>query len=117
MKTKRTTQKQVKEYAAFKKTVGEFLLSIGATYNEIKWYPYELQTPVGILSICPENNWLACRFADVEKAKTIKDSSFKASLNPYSGKWNFMVTCGNKLDGAMALTYFKLDLKRCLGIS
>ena len=120
MTVRKPSKKQLKEYADFKKAVGEFILSIGGTFDPAKWYPYEIQTSVGVLSVSPADNWIACRFTDVERAKAAKinEQSYFASLNPFSGKWNFLVVNGdtNKFDGQTALSYFKSDVARCFGL-
>jgi hypothetical protein len=119
MTIRKPSKKQLKEYADFKKTVGEFILSIGGTFDAARWYPYELQTSAGVLSISPSDNWIACRFADVARAKAAKiaEQSFFASLNPFSGKWNFLAVNGDtmRFDGQVAFDYFKSDMARCFG--
>lgn len=47
---------------------------------------YDIETNLGILVVTPHDNWIACHFKDVEKAKQhISDDR----LNKFSGKWNW----------------------------
>jgi hypothetical protein len=46
------------------------------------------ETTVGPLHITPLGNWIACRFEDVEQAKSSKNM-WQVMLNPSSGKWNW----------------------------
>jgi len=45
-----------------------------------------IDTVAGPMSVHAYENWVACRFHDVERAKKV---SPPGSLNPYSGKWNW----------------------------
>lgn len=58
------------------------------------WRPtFTAQTICGPLTITPLDNFIACRFEDVEKAKAhfgVRDYDVGAKrLNPFSGKWNW----------------------------
>ena len=51
---------------------------------------FELETQAGTLTISPHGNWLACRFADPDRAAAfLRTWGHSGNLNPYSGKWNF----------------------------
>jgi hypothetical protein len=50
------------------------------------FYPYTIETVAGMMGCTPYDNWLACRFYSVEKAKPLVKAG---SLNPFSGKWNW----------------------------
>jgi len=50
-------------------------------------YELSLQTKAGELRISPMGDWIACRFTDVDLAKTTLGDD--PSLNRHSGKWNF----------------------------
>lgn len=45
-----------------------------------------LHTRAGALWCKPYDNWLACRFGDVERARATVGHGY---LNPFSGKWNW----------------------------
>ncbi len=49
-------------------------------------YGWQLDTIAGLLDIRPYDDWIACRFDDVERAKAQVSSG---CLNRYSGKWNW----------------------------
>lgn len=46
-------------------------------------YPYVLGTTLGLLWVSPQDDWVACRFEEPEKAREVYN------CNPYSGKHNF----------------------------
>lgn len=49
-------------------------------------FKYHIETCIGTLVVTPYDNWIACHFKDVEKAKQhISDDR----LNKFSGKWNW----------------------------
>jgi len=52
---------------------------------------YEIHTLGGRLRILLMDDWLACRFDDVEKAAKLFGITTiqQGRLNPYSGKWNW----------------------------
>ncbi len=54
-----------------------------------------LQTLAGPMKVIPFEDWLACRFIDVERAKKL---SPPGSLNPFSGKWNWHYTKPTEAD-------------------
>jgi hypothetical protein len=49
-------------------------------------YGWQIETCAGLLEICPFEDWIACRFDDVDLAKSTVSSGY---LNRYSGKWNW----------------------------
>ena len=49
-------------------------------------YGLQYDTAAGLLEIHPYDDWIACRFDDVERAKAQVSSGY---LNRYSGKWNW----------------------------
>ena len=61
------------------------LQSLGATQGNA-CYPWQLHTVAGVLRLRVMEDWLACRFDDVERAKSVVGPG---RLNPYSGKWNW----------------------------
>jgi hypothetical protein len=77
---------------ALKKLVAEHLIRLGAKPGgEVPFgilglpYDFVLETKCGLLGVSPYDNWVACRFRDVERAKAGTVSGY---FNPYSGKWN-----------------------------
>jgi hypothetical protein len=52
--------------------------SSGQPFHECR-----LDTTLGSLSVCWADTWLACRFAEPERARQ------SVACNPHSGKWNF----------------------------
>jgi hypothetical protein len=56
----------------------------GLQHTPEAMYPYHLQTAFGELLISPCDGAIRTRFEDVPAA-----APCGASLNPYSGKWNF----------------------------
>ena len=47
---------------------------------------YMVNTRAGALRVHVYDDWIACRFEDVAKAREVVRSG---KLNPYSGKWNW----------------------------
>jgi len=78
-----------KQSAAFCKDALKILEPLGARQQEDAYdVPHFLiETKAGQLSVRIYNDWLACRFDDVARAKNTVPSG---SLNPFSGKWNWM---------------------------
>lgn len=68
----------------FAAAVAEELQRLGARQGGR--YGWQLDTRGGLLEIHPYEDWIACRFDDVELAKTTVSSGY---LNRYSGKWNW----------------------------
>ena len=66
------------------------LQELGATGTDDFSYPWSLVTRAGELRLAVHEDWLACRFSDVGRAKAALDSD--ARLNPFSGKWNWHFT-------------------------
>jgi hypothetical protein len=72
----------------FNKYIEDQLLRLGATcppVNGYAMYPFKMNTIAGELGISPNDNWVACRFDEVEKA----NEKVSGKLNRFSGKWNF----------------------------
>ena len=65
------------------------LNSIGAKDNG--YGGFTVQTKLGPMNLIPFDDWVACRFDDVEKAKAHFGISNigQGRLNPFSGKWNW----------------------------
>lgn len=77
----------------FTQACTDMLLALGAKPGEHD--PWQLHTLAGVLRLQPYDNWLACRFDDVEAAK---QHAYFGHLNPYSGKWNWHFTEPNAED-------------------
>jgi hypothetical protein len=68
----------------FRQAIVKQLQVIGA--REAGPYGWQIDTLGGLLDIKPYDDWVACRFDDVERATA--NVRF-GSLNHYSGKWNW----------------------------
>lgn len=79
------TKRQRQAGERFKQSVADYLASKGATTS--RFYAFEIETKAGTLFVSPYEDWIACRFENVEEAKRLLGHSTR--LNPYSGKWNF----------------------------
>jgi hypothetical protein len=91
MKTKK------KVYDTFKRLIREHVESLGGKpRDELRFgifgfsYDLVLDTKCGPLGITPYEEWVACRFYDVERAKAHPISGY---FNQYSGKWNHHYFC------------------------
>lgn len=70
----------------FKNAAEAMLRDLGAVDGD-RWYILRLETIAGPLDLCPRDNWLACRFVDVDQARQVLGRDLR--LNGFSGKWNF----------------------------
>ena len=73
----------------FEAACTRMLMMAGAKENGTSFAKLGLETIAGPMDCSPYEDWLACRFVDVEKAKQVIGAS---SLNPFSGKWNWHYT-------------------------
>lgn len=95
-----------KEAAAYKKAAKVVLNRLGfSPATPIRPNPegnaytprdYELQTLAGLLYCSIDDDWMACRFAEPERANQSLCMSnlgvdLTTNLNPFSGKWNWDV--------------------------
>ena len=69
----------------FKSEVETMLRELGAVDGD-RWYILRLETAAGPLDLCPQDNWLACRFVDVDRARQVLGKNPR--LNTFSGKLN-----------------------------
>jgi hypothetical protein len=74
-----------KQAAAFSKDARAFLDSLARVAQEDP-PKYDVATMAGRLHITIYDDWLACRFDDVQSAVVQVRNGV---LNPYSGKWNW----------------------------
>jgi hypothetical protein len=58
-------------------------------------YGWQLDTCVGLLELSPYEDWVACRFVDVERVNVV---IHHGQLNPFSGKWNWHFDNPNAAD-------------------
>jgi hypothetical protein len=90
MRKRRITKKVLESQERHKARVEAFLESLGAVrgegYDLDRW---RLQTPLGEMMIHPYENWIACRFEDVEAAFAWASKNTLHLPNRYSGKWNW----------------------------
>jgi len=91
----------------FKTDTETYLTSIGARPSN--FYAYVLDTIIGELWITVYDDWIACRWDNVDKARAAG-----LGCNPYSGKWNFHFSSGTAGAAASTLTYFQEELSRFL---
>jgi hypothetical protein len=85
---RRIGKQEEKNRAWFKAEVTKRLEMLGAVkQGEDKCYPYVLSTCIGPLKLAPEDDWVACVWMDLERAKAaIRDTR----LNRCCGKWNHL---------------------------
>lgn len=85
----RLTRKQI---AMFQREAEATFDRLGFIKVDKDAYRYELETAAGLLRADIMEDWIACRFEDVQKAKETLHStlfSFDHRLNQFSGKWNW----------------------------
>jgi hypothetical protein len=100
MQTK-ITKRAARWQAQFAKTMTAYLAGVGAKPNSYNPPEHTLLTRAGTLTVTVYENWLACRFLDIQHAKRYLGDRTKdrdSRLNPHSGKWNFHFTTGTDLD-------------------
>lgn len=88
---KRKTKKQERLEKAFDEAMEEVLRSRGAVENTgwlSNMYPLRLPTEAGDLLAVTNGTWVAMRFEDVERAKTVLPHGYGDRLNRYTGKYN-----------------------------
>lgn len=89
----------------FTREVTQVIQALGA--KEGGSYGWQIDTPAGLLQISPYEDWVACRFEDVEQAKAMV---YYGQLNPYSGKWNWHFA----RPGPKEVEYFKQQIENLL---
>jgi hypothetical protein len=72
-------------------------------------YDWRIDTVAGPLDISPYENWVACRFDDVDRAIGKVGCG---GINPNSGKWNFHFTKPVQKD----VDFFLAELERLLPV-
>lgn len=84
-------KRRAAEHKALVALVRDFLALHGATPDELDpGTAWSVQTALGALRVHVIDDWIACRWDDVEAAKRVfPHASHLSRLNPYSGKWNF----------------------------
>jgi len=111
----------MRTFEKFNAAVESFVLSAGGKKTREKPVSpglekigpeFALQTVAGELRVTPEGNWIACRFQDVEAAKTVLPywPKEQAQLNGFSGKWNFVHARDGRFDPERNLAEFKTEL-------
>ena len=86
MTYKLPTKKQAER---FHKQASERLLRLGFKPTPDGDREFSLDTPLGPLGATPYDDWIACQFKDVAKAKQHLPHGYADRLNPHSGKWNW----------------------------
>ena len=82
----RKPSKQIREWqAAFRSAIRGYLDTVGVREMPGGSYPLVVDTVVGELQIAIYENWVVCRFADMERTKP----ALGRRINPFTGKWNF----------------------------
>jgi len=89
----------------FAQEVTKAIQALGA--KETGAYGWQLDTRAGLLELHPYEDWVACRFDDVERAKA---TVYFGALNPYSGKWNWHFVKPDAVD----VEYFVSQVSRLL---
>lgn len=99
-----------KQAAVFKKGVLAVFKRLGVKHlDDNGMYPYAVETVAGTLCLNIHDNWIACRFGDVARAKQHFRSGYYPRLNPHSGKWNW--------NGVDCLGQFENETRMLLGQS
>jgi hypothetical protein len=96
--TKRDIEKaREAESAKLGAAVSAFVLEKGG-WVEMKWSTghdsYVLPTSLGPMYVHVIDDWIACRFEDVTRARAVLPHGWTSRLNPHSGKWNW--GCGER---------------------
>jgi hypothetical protein len=113
MKPKKPSKANI---ARLQQLVVDFVLAHGG-----RWYKLDdevlglvLPTAVGELYVRPVDDWIACRWADVDRACEHFNVHFIGihRLNPYSGKWNF--GCGGRLPPEDVFEAWRLEVEPLL---
>lgn len=99
MKTQRKTKQVIRLEREFDQALRERLAArFGATRNDgflRNMYELKLETKAGTLLVQPNGDWVAMRFLDVDRAKTLLPHRLmEGPLNPYSGKYNSLFLDG-----------------------
>lgn len=128
--TKRTRAKLVRaESAKLAGFIEEYILALGGTKlpdwtyrsddgeDMVSPQGFNVVTKAGKLWLRPDHdgeNMLSiyCRFDDVDLAKSILGDGMHNRLNPYSGKWNFHMSCEDVPNAFYAFNYFKGEFAR-----
>ena len=74
----------------FQQRVIEHLKTVGARKHD-GLYDYELDTDIGTLLVSVYEDWIACRWVDLDRALKVKDT-LGTNFNPHNGKWYFVFT-------------------------
>jgi len=107
---KRTATKRKVDGERFQKAVTDYLTSKGATPSE--FYDLQIETKAGPLRVTAYEDWIATRFDDPARAKSVLGEAVKW-LNPHSGKWNFHFH-DDDFASDFPLTYFTQQLEPIL---
>ncbi len=99
--------KRKRKPTTFKADTEAYLASIGAKPSD--FYAYALDTIIGVLWITPYDDWIACRWDNIDKARAAG-----LGCNPYSGKWNHHCIDDTADAAAATLTGFRSLLSRFL---
>jgi hypothetical protein len=127
MKTRRVTKAEIAEAQQFNAEVEALVLSVGGIRSheppgtpglEKTGPEFVIQTVLGALSVVPHGDYITCRFEDVDQAKRTlpyyPSVAGHPRLNGYTGKWNFVDTCGGQFDPASSLVSFRRELSPLL---
>lgn len=97
----------------FKAAVTQYIVAKGARPG--RSYQYELDTPAGILHFVIYDDWIACRFDDLEQGCRF-GRFIGRPCNPHNGKWNFCFYDGTieSLDSEDMLRFFGFYLDALL---
>lgn len=78
-----------KQAERFQKDATDRLIRLG--FKKVEGGPYDfcLDTPLGQLWASPYDDWIACRFDNLELAKQHLPHGYDDRLNKFSGKWNW----------------------------
>lgn len=115
---------RVTEQRKFPSLIRDFVLAHGGRIVEkntvfadngerIRSWDLDIPTQAGILQVRPMEDWVACRFEDVERARSVLPEDERLNrLNQHSGKWNHHFYDHDEADTAAA--HFGGALRRIL---
>ena len=100
------TIKQKKWIENFKEGIQGVLREYISHADESSFYQYVVMTGAGALNLTIYDNWIACRFVDLDAAKHVLGDR----INQYSGKWNHHYSFNN--DVVSCIDNFRYEMNK-----
>lgn len=101
------------EGAKLRVMMESYAQSHGATAGRLREFAFS--TLIGPLEVSIHDDWIACRWDDVQRAVKHFGTGPVNMLNPYSGKWNF--GCGEQLTAIELFTWWERAVNPLLMIN